>query len=703
MNAINNRLKKMLMTLLSLTLILTLAPAVTFAADGQKNWVADSFKGTNLNSHSYTQSASPVGSYLLKVPQGYMRVQSSGQSYGGFSGYLIEYFDSNFDKLSERIIDSELPRCGGFFESNGYYYLVTGQNNPTEDNSQEVFRITKFDNDWNRIGSDSLRGANTTYPFSAGSCRMAASGKYLVVHTCHKMYKANDGFNHQANVTFIVDTDQMKILDSRTIVGGGGYCSHSFNQFVIIDNEVIYTVDHGDAYPRSVVLTRYPDAIETGNVSKYGVQINHILKIRGATGDNTTGVSIGAFENLADNLLIAGNSIDQNDENSIHTRNIFIASVDKESGATTFNWLTHYPEQSSFAGARTPILVRVNDDKYAVLWKVAAVKGDPDSTLTRCMFVNGKGEAISDLYKFNAQLSDCQPVLSDGNLVWYVWDQNTVTFYSMPISDPEGIKAFVPGDSSQSDQNEQPQPEEQNQSPEDPTDSENTEELNPDDYDETNEADNVDNSNLGEPDKLVNAFSRMQQTISYKKNVTIYRATTEEEFITVKMGKRFSGKCKIKLSSSKKSVAYCYKRIGKNVLIKINKSGTAVLKMKVTKNGKSKTYKMKVKVKKYACPVKSLKIGNIETEREFRKDSYAAVDNSAKNFKVNIKAANGWEIKDIWFQSIAMDNNNDDECYRITNGTLVRPHLKNDFDDFLIVKCYNKAAKRTQYLELCIF
>ena len=46
----------------------------------------------------------------------------------------------------------------------------------------------------------------------------------------------DDGLNHQSNLTFEVNTETMKITDSRTGISNTktGYVSHSFNQFVKI-------------------------------------------------------------------------------------------------------------------------------------------------------------------------------------------------------------------------------------------------------------------------------------------------------------------------------------------------------------------------------------------------------------------------------------------------------------------------------------
>ena len=80
------------------------------------------------------------------------------------------------------------------------------------------------------------------------------------------MYRADDGYNHQANVTIQLDMSTMKITDSFTDVlnNNYGYVSHSFNQFIKIDSDKIVAVDHGDAYPRSIVLTKYKTSVSSG-------------------------------------------------------------------------------------------------------------------------------------------------------------------------------------------------------------------------------------------------------------------------------------------------------------------------------------------------------------------------------------------------------------------------------------------------------
>lgn len=82
----------------------------------------------------------------------------------------------------------------------------------SEDDNKEVLRIVQYSKDWShRVSSASTCGANTTVPFRGGTLRFADCNGYLYLRTSHEMYAAEDGKNHQANMTLVVDTAAMKI------------------------------------------------------------------------------------------------------------------------------------------------------------------------------------------------------------------------------------------------------------------------------------------------------------------------------------------------------------------------------------------------------------------------------------------------------------------------------------------------------------
>ena len=81
------------------------------------------------------------------------------------------------------------------------------------------------------------------------------------MRTCHEMYSG-----HQANVTFSVDTSNMSVIEGITgVVDGVGYVSHSFNQFIQVDNGTLVGSRRGDAYPRALAVFKYPTDLSKGN------------------------------------------------------------------------------------------------------------------------------------------------------------------------------------------------------------------------------------------------------------------------------------------------------------------------------------------------------------------------------------------------------------------------------------------------------
>ena len=387
------------------------------------------YSGSNVESQNYSRWSSTVKSYLSACSDGsLMRVQYVSSE----KKVLVEYYDEayNIDESRSRFLPEELPIFGGFYETDSCYFLVTGQENPDESADVEVFRITKYDKQWNRLGSAGLYDCNTTVPFDAGSLRMDDAGKYLLIRTSHEMYASDDGLNHQANVTIQLDMETMEITDSYTEVmnSGYGYISHSFNQFIKVEDNKIVSLDHGDAHPRSLALLKYQTDVSTGKfVPGYTnrCELVSVLTFPGATGQNATGAAAGGFEISDSSYLVAGHSVVQDESNLTRsTRNVFVASVDKATSAATMNWLTSYEEGDGTTS--TPQMVRISDDEYLILWS-----RDGQVSYTK---VDGQGSQISETYSLEGSLSDCVPIVVNGKAVWYTWKDGTIVFYEIPLN-----------------------------------------------------------------------------------------------------------------------------------------------------------------------------------------------------------------------------------------------------------------------------
>ncbi len=386
----------------------------------------EEFSGSNASLQNYYTWASPVKSYLSLQSDGrLMRVQylpSDGR-------VLAEYYNSEYELASRKYIPQELPVFGGFFEGRDAYYILTGKNNSDQSNSAEVFRITKYDKSWKRLCAASLYGANTTVPFRAGSARFCESGDYIIIRTCHEMYKSTDGLNHQANVTIQLDSRKMVITDYLTDVSNTsyGYVSHSFNQFVAVDEDKIIALDHGDAYPRSIALTKYKTKVSSGSFTPAAYynycQAIDMLPIAGEIGDNSTSCSVGGLGVSSSSYIAAICTVEQGSASQV--RNICVSVLDKSSSVPVLKKLTSYTDAGAVPS--TPHLIKRGTDSFVLMWEKAS--------LVYYCELDGRGDIKGDIHCFEAELSDCVPVATAEKLVWYVWNDNEVTFYDISLRD----------------------------------------------------------------------------------------------------------------------------------------------------------------------------------------------------------------------------------------------------------------------------
>ncbi len=382
--------------------------------------------GENIENQDYHGFGHTVKSYLIPCGAGLMRVQALSDD-----TVWAEYYDTRYNLLSVKQIPTELPVFGGFHVGNdGNYYIISGADNVAENDSAEVFRITKYDSNWNRISYASLYGANTIDPFGAGSARFAEYGGYLVIHTAHGMYKSSDGLSHQANMTIQLDTSSMTITDSFTDIMNidFGYVSHSFNQFVEIDGGHIITLDHGDAHPRSLVIGRYTSPVTSGKFINGATIFNYseIYDIPDSTAAhyNYTGVSVGGFEATSSGYLTAISSVDMNSYNPNDTRDIYVIHTPKSGNAFGSSTVKRITTDGDY---NDPQLVKISDSKFVILWS-------KNGTVSYAE-LDANGNMTSSIYSLSGNLSDCVPVVNGGKIVWYAYENTDVTFYEIFISD----------------------------------------------------------------------------------------------------------------------------------------------------------------------------------------------------------------------------------------------------------------------------
>lgn len=361
------------------------------------------------------------------------------------------YGKNDYAEINKKEIPFELEKFGGFYSGKKYNYIVFGQDNTEEDNNKEVIRIVKYDKNFNRISQASVRDCYTIYPFSS-SLRMCESGNTMFIHTSRTRYQTDDGLNHQSQLTIILDTDKMTV---KNFLGDfqENHVSHSFNQFVIHDGDTFVLLDHGDGYPRSVVLNKY-DGIdpEEWQSEYYGRTVLKytsvdLFKIPGAVGANCTGVTVGGFECSDNNYLAAINTVDHSKVTGYTSFEMYGLDKDErdivllisgknntDSAKVKQVRLTNYIGKNKFGS--TPYLVKLSNDRFLVLWQeFEYTENRTVNNGIKYVQTDGDGNVLSDVRTESDFLlsSDCQPVKIDNNLVWYIDIPDKRKFYTMNL------------------------------------------------------------------------------------------------------------------------------------------------------------------------------------------------------------------------------------------------------------------------------
>ncbi len=437
--------KRLLAILLALVMALSLAPGV-FAANDILMYPTYNQDLQTYDNYTYPYWAQPVWSYLVPDGNGwYYRVEYLPDGDEVHHILVEHYGSSGID--SQKFVACELSSFGGFFAGADNYYAVYGAENKGESDTAEVLRVVKYSKAWKRLGSVSIQGNNTTVPFDAGSLRMVEDGTYLYVHTCHEMY-AIDGVNHQANLTFVVRKSDMTVTDIRSSVMNPnyGYVSHSFNQFIALDNGRAVMLDHGDASPRSAYLYRCVPIDSSGKClpkfyeGRVGEGVN-VMTFTGGKGENETCASLGGLAVTSTHYLVAGASIDHSVPDAVYNdsqREIFVAAVPKDNftdGAVQIRWLTNY-KAGDLDYISTPQFLGLSDGRAIILWTLLS---EDEDRIIHYRFLNADGSFDGAEKTMPGRLSDCAPVEINGKIVWYVTESDDPQFFSIPLAEKPKI------------------------------------------------------------------------------------------------------------------------------------------------------------------------------------------------------------------------------------------------------------------------
>lgn len=186
---------------------------------------------------------------------------------------------------------------------------------------------------------------------SKGNAGAAGSGvlgfdvmnQKLVLYVAHQMAwgedGADNGVRHQAGYFGYFDPAtgmQAKPGGSDPKhTGAGWFYSHNFDQRLLVDKGVAYTLAHGDAYDRQLGLSAWTlDSYTKKNDTTFD---KSYFTIAGDSGDNKTDTETGQFIKLADGRFVIVHTTSQGRS----ARDVRIVLADGTTGATSAEaWLT---------------------------------------------------------------------------------------------------------------------------------------------------------------------------------------------------------------------------------------------------------------------------------------------------------------------------------------------------------------------------
>ncbi|YCO02410.1 hypothetical protein ACB087_09955 (plasmid) [Vibrio sp. VNB-15] len=238
-------------------------------------WIDTGDKDSQWNITRHNSFSDPEILELIKIP-------SSVNQTGKFLGFAKKELDNTYflayskdNKFAVRDNDGKCVRVNSSSDNcDGEYWLSGFDKNGVEKFNTSVFG--DVDLTIPNVSGDNTKG--NPGGASVGTILYHASTDKLIAYTGHKQ-RFSDNVRHQAGWIGSYNSDGR--LHSLL---GGWYSSHNFDQRLhISDDSSIYTLAHGDAFPRSLILGKWDVAKSKHIFDYYYYDIKN-----GTTGQNAT-------------------------------------------------------------------------------------------------------------------------------------------------------------------------------------------------------------------------------------------------------------------------------------------------------------------------------------------------------------------------------------------------------------------------------
>ena len=397
--------------------------------------------------------ANTIGNYLYEENGNLVKVEAiEANKKKEINRVSVRKYDSTGNLLETKEVPYQGEKFGGFYKGEENNYLIFGNNNEEKNDSKEVIRIVKYDRKFNELGTLSVNGAYTVYPFDAGSLRSAEIGNTILIHTARKRY---DG--HQSQITIAFNEDTMSLLNADDLGEfQRNHISHDFNQFAMADGNEFIVVDHGDAYPRSIKVSWLrtealePEKRYTGEDGWYNIinrdlfspsKAKEILNIPGKIGANQTGVSIGSALQTANKVLVGVNKIDYSKATGfdsfditgkdVDKRDVVLYSLDKNTLEVIENKYTDYNLDKNITYT-APKMVKLDATRIMLIWNKLNIKSD--ESVLQYMIVDENGNKLSEIKTLeNMKIADEMPILYQNKVVWSEYKVGRLVLNTIPL------------------------------------------------------------------------------------------------------------------------------------------------------------------------------------------------------------------------------------------------------------------------------
>lgn len=333
---------------------------------------------TNYNSGGYSANVSPISQFYDK--DGNLNI-----AYDGETSFYITILNSKGEVSQTIPIMKRYSLLGGVAYADGYYYVVYGNENTTDDTSIVVMSVAKYDSNGAYVAEVTYTGDQTCpysgsewgtkLPFRSGNCSISIQEGILVCSYARQMYS-----KHQSNHVLYVDINQMKKLSTAP-----SYTSHSFDQRVIATQDGSYLfADHGDAYGRGFNITKISASSNDIWSNEELVSFHFREGSNRDYGYNETYAQLGGIAECSTGYVLVGSSektlslevAPTNKEYCGHSeaRNLFLQILKKDfnlyedSDCYAVSGTTRKATGSKPTNAKTNLFLDENTVDYGVIW-----------------------------------------------------------------------------------------------------------------------------------------------------------------------------------------------------------------------------------------------------------------------------------------------------------------------------------------------